>query len=143
MAIRRGFLPSYLKNNAILPVKRTLPVTLVKEGDSYFYVKDEYTLPAFEKSTDELEWEMNKQILGLSQSAAVIEEEKRDVGTLTSKELSDIFEHLRITFAKWISKKEDTGEVRKKLEEIIYGVDDRGIYRAFTGREAQELYTYP
>ena len=131
-----------LKNNSILPVRRNLPVTLVKEGDSYFYVKDEYTLPAFEKSPDELEWEMNKQILGLSRSAAVEEEEKRDAATLTSKELSDIFEHLRITFAKWISKKGDTGEVRKKLEEIIYGVDDRGVYRASLAEKRKELYTY-
>ena len=67
---------------------------------------------------------------------------KRDAPTLTSKELSDIFEHLRITFAKWISKKGDTGEVRKKLEEIIYGVDDRGIYKASLAEKRKELYTY-
>jgi len=131
-----------LRNNSILPIKRNLPVTLVKEGDAYFYVKDEYTLPAVEKSPDELEWEMNKQILGLSRSEAVVQEEKRDAATLTSKELSDIFEHLRITFAKWLSKKEDTGEVRKELEKIIYGDDDRGVRRTSLAEKRKELYTY-
>ena len=131
-----------LRNNSILPIKRNLPATLVKEGDDYFYVKDEYTLPAFEKSLDDLEWEMNKQILGLSKSVATVKEEKRDATTLTSKELSDIFEHLRITFAKWISKKGDTGEVRKELEKIIYGTDDRGIHRASLAERRKEMYTY-
>jgi len=131
-----------LRNNAILPVKRNMPITLVKEGNSYFYVKDQYKLEAVEKTSDELEWEINKQILGLSRSPLVIEEEEREATTLTMKEVSDIFEHLRITFAKWISKKGDTGEVRKELEEIIYGVDDRGVYKASLAEKRKELYAY-
>jgi hypothetical protein len=131
-----------LRNNALIPVKRYLPLRLTKEGEDYFYIKDQFMLPAVLKNPEEMEWEMNKQILGLSRSPVLDEEASREATTLSSKELSEIFEHLRITFAKWLSKNQGSGEVRKTLEEIIYGLDDRGTYKASLSEKRKELYTY-
>ena len=126
-----------LRNNSILPVKTKLPpVSLVSEGETKYYQKDEYRLPASQKRKRDLEWEMNKQIMGLSSAKEEQAESKEDTSDeLTTNDVYDIFEHLRITFAKWLSKKTDGGEIRKKLKEIIYGEE------TVSGKR-KELYVY-
>jgi hypothetical protein len=127
-----------LKNNSILPVKtKKLPVTLVSDGDKKYYEKDEYKIMAVEKRKQEMEWEINKQVLGLSTYTPVKEEEEkqRESTLMSPNDISDIFEHLRITFAKWLSNRANSGEVRKKLKEIIYGEESLSDKR-------KELYTY-
>lgn len=108
-----------LRNASILPVKtKNPPITLLVEGEIHYYQKDEYKIQAVQKNKNDLEWEINKKLLGLSSDT------KKDMDaeetSLTSTDVSDIFEHLRITFAKWLSKKEDGGAIRNKLKEIIY-----------------------
>lgn len=126
-----------LRNNSIFPVKtKGLPITLVTEGTTKYYEKDEYKIVAIQKERKDLEWEINKQVLGLSAPAdVVVVEEQVEKTPMTPNDISDIFEHLRITFAKWLSNRENSGEVRKKLKEIIYGEESLADKR-------KELYTY-
>lgn len=121
-----------LRNNAIVPVRtKGLPIALLSEGDKRYYQKDEYKIEAVRKRKQDLEWEMNKQIIGLSSIAT--EDESSD--SISPNDVSDIFEHLRITFAKWLAKSANAGEVRKKLKEIIYSEESLAEKR-------KELYTY-
>jgi len=121
-----------LQNTALVPVRtKGLPISLVSEGETKYYQKDEFKIRAVQKKKQDLEWEINKQIIGLSRAEKADETED----TLTPNDVSDIFEHLRITFAKWLAKSANAGEIRKKLKEIIYGDDSLAEKR-------KTLYTY-
>jgi hypothetical protein len=110
-----------LRNTAILPIRtKGLPITLATDGENRYYQKEPVRIVAVAKRKQDLEWEMNKQIIGLG--APSVSEGEEDT-SLTPNDVSDIFEHLRITFAKWLAKAANAGEVRKRLKEIIYGED--------------------
>lgn len=124
-----------LKNRSILPIRVGPPpgrlslkgkpfwaIDLVPDGELQYYQIGDYKIMAIRKNRQDLEWSINKQLLGL------VHKKEEDVGeavqpSISTHDISDIFEHLRITFAKWLSKKEDGGAVRQTIREIIYNTE--------------------
>ena len=68
----------------------------------------------------EMEWSINRKII-MSESNPV--ELPGDDVQIKSKEMTEVYEHLRLTFSNWLHVKEDGGEIRKVLEETIYRHD--------------------
>ena len=128
-----------LRNSSIVPIKRKQPVELITEGEMKYYQAEQFKIMAFEKNRTDLEWEVNKKLLDLTTEPKQEEGATKASTELSSNDISDIFEHLRITFAKWLSKSDGGGEIRKKLKEIIYKPRDTSD-KEHLSKQRKELY---
>lgn len=108
-----------LKNNVLVPLRYKKTFT-----------KDEFEYKMVEKKGSELEWMINKIIV--SDDDGEVEEEETK---MSSKDVNDIFEHLRITFANWLSMRGGNSTIRKEMEDIIFD-DDLKLYEK---RRAMEV----
>jgi hypothetical protein len=129
-----------LKNSSIVPVKRKNPLELVEEDGVKYYQNEQFKLLAVEKTKTDLEWEINKQLLDFSSETKKQATMDTPPSSLTSNDISDIFEHLRITFAKWLSKSDGGGEIRKRIKEVIYRPRDASDKEHLT-KQRKDLYT--
>jgi len=117
-----------LGNGAILPVKtirlRLPGAPVIDERIEGVEMK--------EMSREAMEWRINKEI--------VFDKGDKEDGPaeMTASDLSEIFEHLRITFANWLSDKQERGELRKRLRDTIFG--DKQLYEKRKDLHT-ELYT--
>jgi hypothetical protein len=68
----------------------------------------------------EMEWSINRKIIMSETNPLVIPEDKIQIQT---KEMTEVYEHLRLTFSNWLHVQEDGGDLRKVLEETIYRHD--------------------
>ena len=108
-----------LKNNLLVPLryKKT-------------FLKGDFEYKMVEKKGSELEWVINKIIVADDDNEGDGEEQK-----MSSKDVNDIFEHLRITFANWLSMRGGNSTIRKEMEDIIFD-DDLKLYEK---RRAMEV----
>ena len=87
------------------------------------------------RNVSEFEWSKNHEIFLEEKEGAVPGEEQR----LTVNEFQEIFEHLRLTFSNWLASREDNGQFRKQLEEIIF----TGRLPLFEKRKRMEIRLAP
>jgi len=108
-----------LENLTIVPVNyfKNKPVTITRGAEGARFVSKGFSLVAKEKATADMEWEMDKKIAFDSEE---VEGEEEGQTIMTSSEVTEIFEHFRITFANWLASRPDTAEFRKVLKEIIF-----------------------
>jgi len=68
------------------------------------------------RTIHEMEWAINKKIV--VESVASLEDlhKTKEFGT---KEFTESFEHLRITFSNWLNSAQDGGQFRNELQEVI------------------------
>lgn len=108
----RGLL---LKNNLVVPLSYKKPLSRSEfEGVDFKLV---------EKRSNEFEWIINRYIVADEDVESPEESNKQ----MTTKDVNDIFEHLRITFANWLSMKGGNSTVRKEMEDIIFD-DEKNLY---------------
>ncbi len=95
-----------LENGAIVPAK---PTAELSEQASRLRVIE----------IAEFEWDINKKIImkGTARDIQPIEGY-----TSTAKQLEELYQHFRISVAHWLAGPE-TGELRKKIEEVIFRSD--------------------
>jgi hypothetical protein len=80
-------------------------------------------LPFEEETVAEMEWEINKAIVENSVAGEAGTVPEGDETILRVKEMNEAYEHLRLTFSNWLASKEQAGEFRRALEEIIFRRD--------------------
>lgn len=68
------------------------------------------------RMVSELEWTKNHEI-SLKEAGVEL---PGDNARMEISEFQEIFEHLRLTFSNWLAAKDDAGEFRKRLEEVIF-----------------------
>jgi hypothetical protein len=68
------------------------------------------------RTVAELEWSKNHEICLEEKSGELPGEKDR----MAITEFQEVFEHLRLTFSNWLATKEDAGEFRKQLENVIF-----------------------
>jgi hypothetical protein len=73
-----------------------------------------------QEDISEMEWSINRKIIMSESDGLEIPEDKTQIQT---KEMTEVYEHLRLTFSNWLHVQEDGGEIRKVLEETIYRHD--------------------
>ena len=117
-----------LGNGAILPVE----TIKIRVAGAPVIDKTIEGVEMREMSREAMEWRINKDI--------VFDKGDKEDGPaeMTSSDLSEIFEHLRITFANWLSDRQERGEIRKRLRNIIFG--DKQLYEKRKDLHT-ELYT--
>jgi len=67
-------------------------------------------------TVDQMEWSLNHEICLEEKGVEVPGEKAR----MKAVEFQEIFEHLRLTFSNWLASKEDGGEFRGVLEDVIF-----------------------
>jgi hypothetical protein len=68
------------------------------------------------RTVTEIEWSKNHEIC-LEEGETELPNEKN---RMEIAEFQEIFEHLRLTFANWLASKEGTGDMRKRIEGVIF-----------------------
>jgi hypothetical protein len=67
-------------------------------------------------TVDQMEWSLNHEICLEEKGVEVPGEKAR----MKAVEFQEVFEHLRLTFSNWLASKEDGGEFRDVLEDVIF-----------------------
>ena len=68
------------------------------------------------RSVSEIEWSKNHEIcLEEGETELPNENDRMEIA-----EFQEIFEHLRLTFANWLASKEGNGEMRQRIESVIF-----------------------
>ena len=105
-SIEQQYVGIQLENGLIVPAK---PTTELGEEASKLRIIE----------ITEFEWEINKKII-MSGTARDIQQIPGY--TSTAKQLEELYQHFRISVAHWLAGL-DTGELRKKIEEVIFRSD--------------------
>jgi hypothetical protein len=63
-----------------------------------------------------MEWKLNHEICLEERATEVPHEQER----MKMIEFQEVFEHLRLTFSNWLATKDDGGEFRQTLEDVIF-----------------------
>lgn len=129
----RGFVCGLLLKNLQLihiksvdATKRPYQTEFVETEKGMMYKYKDTLIPArLFLRTDDLEWEINKKIVFENEEEG--EEGDDEISTSTTKDLQDIYEHFRITFANWLSSAPDNSDVRKKIEDVVSS--DQPLYQ--------------
>ena len=67
-------------------------------------------------TVSEMEWKLNHEICLEERATEVPHEQER----MKMIEFQEVFEHLRLTFSNWLATKDDGGEFRQTLEDVIF-----------------------
>ena len=91
---------------------------------------------------DEMEWTLNHEICLKEKPIEVPGEQ----GRMKMIEFHEVFEHLRLTFSNWLATKEDGGEFRQTLEDVIFArklplFEKRKRLEILLGREVEKWIT--
>jgi len=94
------------------------------------------------RTVTELEWSKNHEICLEEKGSALPGEKSR----MDTAEFQEIFEHLRLTFSNWLASKEDGGEFRNRIEEVIFSrrlplFERRKRMEILLGREVEKWIT--
>lgn len=89
-----------------------IPVSPPEDGQAPYDFPDKKS----PRTVDEMEWAINKQIVVESVTSL---EELHKTEELSTKEFTESFEHLRITFSNWLNSAQDGGAFRRDLQGVI------------------------
>lgn len=89
-----------------------IPVSLPEEGQAPYEFPDKKS----PRKIHEMEWAINRKIVVESTTSL---EELHGTAELSTKEFTESFEHLRITFSNWLNSAQDGGVFRRELQEVI------------------------
>ena len=93
-----------------------IPVSAPEEGAAAYNFPDKKS----PRVIQEMEWSINKRIVVESTSSL---EEIYGISEINKKEMTESFEHLRITFSNWLSSAEGGAKLRSDLQGIIVNRD--------------------
>ena len=93
-----------------------IPVSPPEEGAAAYDFPDKKS----PRVVQEMEWSINKRIVVESTSSL---EEIYGISEINKKEMTESFEHLRITFSNWLSTTEGGAKLRSELQGIIVNRD--------------------
>jgi hypothetical protein len=112
---RFSFYPGFSPNR-IVKGKRTGVVEAIQLRNGLYVPAGpgETGLPSV--TVDQMEWSLNHEICLEEKGVEVPGEKAR----MKAVEFQEIFEHLRLTFSNWLASKEDGGEFRGVLEDVIF-----------------------
>ena len=96
-------------------VKGLQKTQFVDGSDGVFYAFGEVLIPARYVLIDELELEISKKII----FEGVDADEDEEMSNISIKDLQDIYEHFRITFASWLAEAPEHAVVREKIQDIL------------------------
>ena len=109
-----------LKNNLLVPVNVDFLKNKPTVVDPRGFIWAKGSVEAKQKNTNEIEWEINKRIVFDLDTDEDESEGDDKINNSSTTEMTELFEHFRITFANWIAKKEDSSTFRTTLKGIIY-----------------------
>jgi hypothetical protein len=89
-----------------------VPAAPAEEGQAPYEFPDKKS----PRKIQEMEWAINKRIVVESTTSL---EELHKTEELSTKEVTESFEHLRITFSNWLNSAQDGGAFRRDLQDVI------------------------
>jgi hypothetical protein len=93
-----------------------IPVGPPEEGQAPYDFPDKKS----PRIIHEMEWTINRKIVVESTASL---EELHGTAELSTKEFTESFEHLRITFSNWLNSAQDGGAFRRELQNVIVNRD--------------------
>ena len=119
-----------LRNRLYVPVSPPTPEA------AEIYKKSETAM------VQEMVWSKNHEIC-LEEGDAELPNEAQRISAL---EFQEVFEHLRLTFSNWLASREDGGELRRTLEQVIFSgrlplYEKRKRMEMLLGREIENWIT--